>query len=274
MERVPKTSRDASCWLVRKMAERWRLLDTGLNDAFYNMALDEAIAIARSKNLVPNTIRFFRWDPSAVSIGYFQSMEEEVDIKACDEGGIDYVRRRTGGGAVYHDRDGELTYSIIMNEDHRLISRDFQETYRTLCSGLVFGLRLLGVPAEFKPINDIVALGKKISGNAQTRGMNVVHQHGTILRKIDPALMFTVLKVPSEKIRDKMIKSVEERVTSVNSVLGRDVSFKELKDALIRGFESSFKVELIPGEITDFEEETAQRLKAEKYASREWNFRR
>jgi len=256
------------------MGEKWRLLDTDLNDAFYNMALDEAIAIARSKNLVPNTLRFFRWSPSAVSIGYFQSMEEEVDIKACDEMGIDYVRRRTGGGAVYHDRDGELTYSIIVNEDHRLISRDFQETYRTLCSGLVSGLRRLGVPAEFKPINDIVAQGKKISGNAQTRGMNVVHQHGTILRKVDPALMFKVLKVPSEKIRDKLIKSVEERVTSINAVLGREVSFQELKDALINGFEDSFEVEFTPGSITDFEENLAQRLKAEKYATREWNFRR
>jgi len=256
------------------MSEKWRLLDTGLNDAFYNMALDEAIAVARSKNLVPNTLRFFRWSPSAVSIGYFQSMEEEVDIKACDEMGINYVRRRTGGGAVYHDREGELTYSIIMNENHRLISRDFQETYRTLCSGLVSGLRRLGVPAEFKPINDIIAQGKKISGNAQTRGMNVVHQHGTILRRVEPALMFKVLKVPSEKIRDKLIKSVEERVTSINDVLGREVSFQELKDALINGFKDSFRVEFTLGSITDFEENLAQRLKAEKYATREWNFKR
>jgi len=256
------------------MSEKWRLLDTGLNDAFYNMALDEAIVIARLKNLVPNTIRFFRWSPSAVSIGYFQSMEEEVDIKACDEMGIDYIRRRTGGGAVYHDTEGELTYSIIVDENHRLISRDFQETYRTLCSGLVLGLRQLGVPAEFKPINDIVARGKKISGNAQTRGMSIVHQHGTILRKVDPALMFKVLKVPSEKIRDKLIRSVEERVTSINDVLGRDVSFRELKDALIKGFEDSFGIKLMLGSIMDFEEDVAQRLKVEKYASRKWNFRR
>ncbi|MCD6324905.1 lipoate--protein ligase family protein [Candidatus Bathyarchaeota archaeon] len=256
------------------MSEKWRLLDTGLNDAFYNMALDEAIVIARSKNLVPNTIRFFRWSPSAVSIGYFQSMEEEVDIKACDEMGIDYIRRRTGGGAVYHDTEGELTYSIIVDENHRLISRDFQETYRTLCSGLVLGLRQLGVPAEFKPINDIVARGKKISGNAQTRGMSIVHQHGTILRKVDPALMFKVLKVPSEKIRDKLIRSVEERVTSINDVLRRDVSFRELKDALIKGFEDSFGIKLMLGSIMDFEEDVAQRLKVEKYASRKWNFRR
>ena len=256
------------------MVEKWRLLDTGLRDAFYNMALDEAIAIARSKKLVPNTLRFFRWETSAVSIGYFQSMEEEVDIEACNRLGIDYVRRRTGGGAVYHDRDGELTYSLIVNEDHPLISRDFQKTYETLCSGIVRGLRALGVPAEFKPINDIIVDGKKISGNAQTRSMNVVHQHGTILRDVNPTLMFTVLKVPSEKIRDKMIKSVKERVTSVKNYLKREVRFEELKNALIRGFEETFNIKLVPGEVTDFEEQTAIKLKMEKYSTREWNFKR
>jgi len=256
------------------MVEVWRLLDTGLHDAFYNMALDEAIAVAKSKNLVPNTLRFFRWEPSAVSIGYFQSMEEEVDIAACDQRGVGYVRRRTGGGAVYHDRDGELTYSLIMNEDHRLISRDFQQTYEVLCSGLVSGLGLLGIPAEFKPINDIVVEGRKMSGNAQTRGMNVVHQHGTILREVDPSLMFMVLKVPSEKIRDKLIKSVEERVTSIDKFLRREVGFEELKAALTRGFEGSFKVKLELGQTLKFEEELAEKLRAEKYASKEWNFKR
>jgi lipoate-protein ligase A len=256
------------------MIEEWRLLDTGLHDAFYNMALDEAIAVARSRNLVPNTLRFFRWEPSAVSIGYFQSMEEEVDTKACDTKGIFYVRRRTGGGAVYHDRDGELTYSLIINQEHRLISKDFQETYKTLCSGLVHGLRILGIQAEFKPINDIVAKGRKISGNAQTRGMNVVHQHGTILLKVDPSLMFKVLKVPNEKIRDKLIKSVEERVTSLDRLLGKDVSFEELKKVLIKGFEESFKIRLTPGTLTKLEKQKTEELKIKKYATREWNFKR
>jgi lipoate-protein ligase A len=256
------------------MSEKWRLLDTGPRDAFYNMALDEAIVVARSRNLVPNTLRFFRWNPSAVSIGYFQSMEEEVDTSTCDVKGIDYVRRKTGGGAVYHDRGGELTYSLIVNQDHRLISSDFQETYGTLCSGLVKGLRLLGIPAEFKPINDIIAHGKKVSGNAQTRGMNVVHQHGTILREVDPSLMFTVLKVPNEKIRDKLIKSVEERVTSVNKLLKRKLGFEELQRALIKGLEESYEVTLVPETTTKFEEQLAAELKAEKYAAREWNFKR
>ncbi len=256
------------------MVEEWRLLDTGLHDAFHNMALDEAIAIARSKNLVPNTLRFFRWEPSAVSIGYFQSMEEEIDIAACDERGVDYVRRRTGGGAVYHDREGELTYSLMANQDHRLISRGFQETYEILCSGLVLGLNLLGIPAEFKPINDIVVEGKKISGNAQTRRMDVVHQHGTILREVDPSIMFKLLKVPNEKIRDKLIKSVQERVTSINVFLRREVSFQELKEVLIYGFQDALKIKLVPGDLLKSEKELAGRLETEKYATREWNFKR
>ena len=256
------------------MIEEWRFLDTGLHSAFYNMALDEAIAVARSKNLVPNTLRFFRWEPSAVSIGYFQSMGEEVDTAACDEKGVGYVRRRTGGGAVYHDMEGELTYSLIVDQDHRLISRDFQETYQTLCSGLVLGLSLLGIPAEFKPINDIIVEGKKISGNAQTRGMNVVHQHGTVLREVDPSIMFSLLKVPNEKIRDKLIRSVEERVTSINKFLGREVPFKELKEALIYGFQDALKVKLVSGDLLEAEELLASKLEAEKYATKEWIFKR
>jgi lipoate-protein ligase A len=256
------------------MIEEWRLLDTGLHDAFYNMALDEAIARARAKNLIPNTIRFFRWRPSAVSIGYFQSMEEEVDIAACNKTNVDYIRRITGGGAVYHDENGELTYSIIMNENHRLISRDFQETYRVLCSGLVLGLNLLGIPAEFKPINDIVVDGKKISGNAQTRRMRGVHQHGTILRRVDPALMFSLLKVPSEKVRDKMIKTVNERVTSIERYLATQVTFNELKKALINGFQRTLRIRLVEGHPTDFEKKMASKLVEEKYASKDWNFRK
>jgi lipoate-protein ligase A len=138
----------------------------------------------------------------------------------------------------------------------------------------VSGLRFLGVQAEFKPINDIVVGGKKVSGNAQTRGVNVVHQHGTILLKVDPSLMFAVLKVPNEKIRDKLIKSVEERVTSLHGLLKREVSFDELKEALVKGFEVSFKITLVQGALTEFEEQKAAELKTEKYAKRGWNFKR
>jgi lipoate-protein ligase A len=256
------------------VTEKWRFLDTGAHDAFYNMALDEAITTARAKNMVPNTVRFYRWTPSAVSIGYFQSLEDEVNVAECDSKGVHYVRRRTGGGAVYHDEYGELTYSITLSEKHKLVSSDIQRTYESLCSGLIEGFKFLKIPAKFKPINDVLVDSKKISGNAQTRNMGVVLQHGTILVEVNPTVMFNLLKVPSEKIRDKLIKNVEERVTSVNSYLARKVEFSELKEAFRKGLEKTFSIRLVLGRTIDFEEKLAEKLRTEKYASNRWNFKR
>ena len=100
------------------MVEEWRIMGLDVNDAFMNMAIDEAICRLRSKQKSPNTMRLYRWKPSAVSIGYFQILEEEVDIDACKRLGVDIVRRMTGGGAVYHSYEGEVTYSVIVNQDH------------------------------------------------------------------------------------------------------------------------------------------------------------
>lgn len=249
--------------------EKWRLLLRGSRNAFSNMALDEAIM----RILPQNTISFYGWEPSAISIGYFQSMEEEVDTEACRRYGIDCVRRVTGGGAVYHDSQGEITYSIIVPEEHEKIPHSILESYNVLCGGIVNGLRTLGLNAEFKPVNDIVVNGKKISGNAHTRRNKRILQHGTILCDVNPKLMFSVLKVPDEKIRDKMIKTVEERVTSIKKELG-DVDKNKVVDALITGFENVLGVELVKGNITKEELLLAEELKECKYGTKEWNFKR
>ncbi len=257
-----------------KYSERWRLLGLSENDAHMNMAIDEAIARCLANGEAPNTIRFYRWNPSAVSIGYFQSMSEEVNLDLCREMQIDVVRRNTGGGAVYHDHNGEITYSVIVDLNYPRISSDIVESYKTVCKGLVIGLRKLGVEAEFKPINDIVVGGKKISGNAQTRRLGVLLQHGTVLIDANISKMFKVLKISDEKISDKMIKAAEDRVTNLKKLLMRDVSFKEVFHALKWGLERTLDIALEEGDLTDKEQRLALQLKREKYLDKSWNFKR
>lgn len=252
------------------MVEEWRILGLSVNDAYMNMAIDEAICRLRSEGKSPNTIRLYRWKPSAVSIGYFQVLEQEVDLDACNRLGVDVVRRMTGGGAVYHSYEGEVTYSVIVNQDHPKIPNDILKSYEVICGGIVMAMGELGIKAEFKPINDIDVNGKKISGNAQTRRWNVVVQHGTILLDTDIKTMFTVLKVSKEKISDKLIKSAEERVTTIRRELGRRVSFKEASDALKESFPKVFDVELVEGKLSREEKELATRLRKEKYSTNEW----
>ena len=143
------------------------------------MAVDEAIAAGIAAGTSPPTIRFYTWKPCAVTIGYFQCLRDEVDREACSSKGIDVVRRRTGGGAVYHDEHGEITYSVIAPESY--FSKDIRASYREICGGIIGGLGRLGIAAEFRPINDVVVNGRKISGSAQTRRQGILTQHGTVL---------------------------------------------------------------------------------------------
>ncbi|UCH04692.1 MAG: lipoate--protein ligase family protein [Candidatus Thorarchaeota archaeon] len=254
--------------------EKIRFLDLSVQNAHNNMAIDEAIMRSLKEEKVPPTLRLYRWDPSAVSIGTFQGMKEEVDLEYCGKNDIDYIRRITGGGAVYHDFNGEITYSIILPQRHRLAPDDILESYGVLCSGVVKGLEHLGIDAQFKPINDIVAGGKKISGNAQTRRHSCVLQHGTTLLDLDVEVMFSILRVPQEKISDKMIADVKERVTSIRDLLGRQVGMDELREALVAGFSEALNLELVPGELTDVEMNLAASLVYEKYGTDEWNLSR
>lgn len=253
--------------------EEWRFLDMDASDACTNMAIDEAILLGVAHGYSKNTIRFFRWKPSAVSIGYFQSIKDEVDLKECRRLGVDVVRRITGGGAVYHDYEGELTYSIVLPETHKIIPNDLIESFKVLCRGIIIGLNRLGVKVEFAPINDLVIGRKKISGNAQTRKHGVILQHGTILLKTNPEKIFRVLKVSKEKISDKLIKSFHERVTNITRELGREVDLGEVNEALKKGFEEALNIKLIKGELNSFELEKVRELRL-KYSSEWWNFQR
>ncbi|MEM4332345.1 MAG: biotin/lipoate A/B protein ligase family protein [Candidatus Micrarchaeia archaeon] len=247
---------------------KWRVIQLTEHDAALNMALDEAVCRAISRGASPPTIRFYTWSPSAVSIGYFQEIEREVDINYCTQNGINFVRRRTGGGAVYHDSKGELTYSVLAPEN--MFPKDIIASYKIICNWIIEGLAGVGIHAEFKPINDIVTSGRKISGNAQTRRDGILQQHGTILYGLDAETMFRCLKVPDTKIRDKMIQSAKERVTSIRELTGDSVSFDALYasvlDAFCAGKEFSF------GTFTQEELADAYWLAKSKYSSRDWNF--
>jgi lipoate-protein ligase A len=248
----------------------WRLIPLEIRNAALNMAVDEAVLHTVSKGKSPSTIRFYRWNPSAVSLGYFQSLKDEVDSKACKRLGVDIVRRITGGGAVYHDFDGEITYSIIAKEQNYRIPSDIIKSYMKICTGVVKGLEKIGLKAEFKPINDVVVNGRKISGNAQTRRMGCVLQHGTILYDLNVNKMFTVLKVGGTKISDKDLKKVEERVTSIKRELIKPIVMNEVYDAFVLGFQEALEIEFKSGNLTSKEVKIACRISESRYNDPSW----
>jgi lipoate-protein ligase A len=247
---------------------RWRVIGLEAHDAYYNMAADEAIGEAVRSGSADPTMRFYTWGPSAVSIGHFQSMREEVDLERCRELGIDCVRRKTGGGAVYHDAAGELTYSVIARED--MFPGNIIESYSVICGWIIAALAKLNVAAAFAPINDIVVDGKKISGNAQSRQGGILTQHGTILYDLNLETMFSVLNVSREKISDKLIKSAKERVTRVLDYA--DASRAELYRALLGSFTEG--KDYHSGSLSGDELRRAAELAHTVYRTDAWNLMR
>lgn len=254
------------------MTEKWRLLKTGYKNAYENMAIDYAILVANSKNLVPPTVRFYGWNPAAISIGYFQSLLDEIDLDKCNELNVDYVRRITGGGAVFHE--DELTYSIVISESQPFITKNILESYGRICGAIIKGLNNLGIDSEYMPINDIMSNGKKISGNAQTRKIKTLLQHGTILMDVDVEKMFSVLNVPNEKIKDKLISNVKDRVTSIKHILGKDISFNKIENSMKIGFEEEFDIYLEEGTLIDEELVLTKKFESEYFSTDSWNYKR
>lgn len=255
----------------------FRLLQTGHKSAAFNMALDEVLTERISAGLSKPSLRFYGWQPAAVSIGYFQSMEAEVDLQKCKEMNVDVVRRQTGGGAVLHDQ--EVTYSIHIPLELNLVPQKILDSYERICNGIIRGLANLdyglGLEAKFVPLNDIIVGGQKISGNAQTRKRGVLLQHGTILKGVDVDKMFELLKVPDEKMKGKLIESIKQRVTSIDLHTEAKLSWQDIVDTLILGFKQEFsEVDFVEESLTEEEIADIEKLAAEKYSTKNWNYQR
>ncbi len=241
-------------------------------DPYMNLAIEEAIVRARSAEIIEDdTLRLWR-NKNAVVIGYFQVAEEEVDLRKTSELRIPVVRRFTGGGAVYHDL-GNLNYAITVKPKDK--SPDIiNDVYGSLLKGVLIALEKIGVKPCIENINDIVVGDKKISGTAASVRWNTLFLHGSLLVSTDLSILASVLKVPLKKLLDKKIKDVKYRVTRLQDILGRGVTYRELIESFIQGYSELLHAEPYIDMISKEELEIASILYRERYTKKEWNLGR
>jgi lipoate-protein ligase A len=274
---------------------KWRVIDTGIAAAATNMAIDEAIMLAHAAGDAPPTLRFYGWEPAAVSIGYFQQAEKDIDIDACAAAGVSVVRRLTGGRAVLHDM--ELTYSIVVKDAEPAIPSAVIASYGHFSTGLLAGLRLLGINAEMSlsrhaygrnrgnqvssaacfdtPSNyEVTYDGRKLVGSAQVRKHGVILQHGSVLLRFSAQKATAVLKLSSSETRTALEKKLETRVIAVEEILQRSVTYEEVAAAVATALGPALGIELQKQGLMEGEKETASRLVSEKYSRDSWNLMR
>jgi len=251
--------------------KEWRLLDTGVRTGAENMALDETILQAMEKRQITNTLRFLQFYPKVFLVGFHQNIEDEIRVDYCENNGIDINRRISGGGAILLD-ESQLGWECIVSTDSYNFPRDINELNKMICQGAILALNNLGINAAFRPRNDIEVKGRKISGTGGTGSKESFLFQGTLLIDFDVETMVKGLKILDEKILDKNIVSVRERVTCVKWELGYVPPLEEIKFEVKKGFEEVFGIKIVENGLTEYEEKTF-REKLNYFKSDDWIYK-
>lgn len=269
---------------------RWRVLVTGKNDPFYNMALDEAIYLQVTQDASLPTIRFYDWQPASFSCGFNQKIEEELSFELLNKSPYGFVRRPTGGRMVLHE--DEVTYSVVSPLKERM-SGNVSHTYLRIGEALLTGLKVLNIEAELsrgvlsrqeqvQSANpcftsssrfEITYKKKKIVGSAQTRNQKAFLQHGSILMSHNQRKVADFMPFKSEDDRLRIASLLERRTISLRSILNRKLTFTEVTEKMIEGFKKSwYDDEFVVGDSpTPEETEKCTELIRKKYSTKEWN---
>lgn len=274
---------------------KWGFIDSGERSPAFNMALDEALLDWHSEGSIPPIIRFYGWNPSTLSVGYFQKVEKEIEMEAVKAHGLGFVRRPTGGRGVLHEH--ELTYSVIVSEEYPDMPKTVTEAYRVISEGILKGFHHLGLEAYFavpqtaaerdslkNPRSavcfdapswyELVVEGRKVAGSAQTRQKGVILQHGSILLDLDEDKLFSLFKYSSERVKDRMQKAFKNKAVAINEISSRRITIQEAKEAFHLGFQEGLNIELVPYTLSSKQLQYVEQLAAEKYDTDEWNFKR
>ena len=266
---------------VKQMTTIWRLIDSGLCAASYNMALDEAISVNVRRGGSPPTLRLYGWEMTSVSLGSFQKITS-IDLEYCTNNKIPVVRRPTGGRGILHG--DELTYSFS-SKNNGDFSGSLLETYRKLSIAFSAALHSIGLrttmkmvresgrnltrsPLCFKSISygEISLDDKKLIGSAQKRWSDGFLQQGSIpydIRDEETIRIFNL--APSLYVNDGII--------CLNRLIP-DLSHNRFKKAIKEAFEETFNIRLVRSEVSQEEHFLAKELEARKYLAPEWNLQR
>jgi lipoate---protein ligase len=243
----------------------WSLIPQTARPPLINMALDEVLTLRVGRGERPPTVRVWGWSGKCVVLGRFQSVKNEVDEAALLANGVELVRRISGGGAMFIEPEGAITWSIYAPE--AIVARmTFPESYAFFDGWVVDALRELGVDAWYQPLNDITSTGGKVGGAAQARRGGAVLHHTTMAYQMNVPLMLQVLRIGKEKLSDKGVTSAEKRVGPLRQQT--ELPRETIISHMVGHFRDRYG--LTDGDVTTDELAEAEELARSRLGRREW----
>ncbi|UOE60012.1 lipoate--protein ligase [Priestia filamentosa] len=236
--------------------------NNNITDPRINLAIEEYIL--KHLDIEETYLLFYINEPSII-IGKNQNTIEEINTKYVEEQGLHVVRRLSGGGAVYHDL-GNLNFSFITKDDGESF-----HNFKKFTEPVIQALEKLGVDAELSGRNDIIAKGRKISGNAQFSTKGCMFSHGTLLLDSEIENVVSALKVKKDKIESKGIKSIRSRVANISEFLEQKLTTEEFKQLILNYiFDGEENIQRY--ELTEEDWKKINEISKERYQNWDWNY--
>ncbi|HHU19083.1 MAG TPA: lipoate--protein ligase [Bacilli bacterium] len=236
----------------------------GITDPYINLAIEEYVLNNFGEE--DTYLLFYVNDPSII-IGRNQNTIEEINTKYVEDNNIKVVRRLSGGGAVYHDQ-GNLNFSFITKDDG-----DSFHNFAKFTDPMVEALNALNVPAALVGRNDLVADGRKISGNAQFTTRGRMFSHGTLMLDSEIEHVVSALNVNAEKIKSKGIKSIRSRVANIVEFLDEKITMDEFKEHILKFLFDVEDIKDVPQyKLTEEDWANIHKISEERYQKWEWNY--
>ncbi len=235
----------------------------GITDPRINLAIEEYVL--KNMDIEKDDFLLFYINQPSIIIGKNQNTIEEINTDYVEENDVIVVRRLSGGGAVYHDL-GNLNFSFLTKDDGNSF-----HNYKKFTQPVVDALGKLGVQAELSGRNDILAEGRKVSGNAQFATKGRMFSHGTLMFDTEIDAVVSALKVKKDKIESKGIKSVRSRVANISEFLKEPMTIEAFRMEILKSiFGGEDKIQYY--ELTEQDWENIRKLSAERYQKWEWNY--
>ncbi|MGA1843126.1 MAG: biotin/lipoate A/B protein ligase family protein [bacterium] len=264
----------------------WRMIDTGTGGPSENMALAEVMLQGCLEGKSQPGLHWYTWSAPAVTLGYFQDVEETVNRDACRTMGVRVVRRITGGRAVVHHRD--LSFSLVFPSNSDMIPAGIRGSYRTIAQGFVEGLNSLGIKAYLADVwdagslerqkrrlqpacfltrisSEILVSGRKVIGFAQKRVGGWILMQGTILMGVERSLWKELLRYPEYMDAAGIRIKLAAGMAALSEVAGREIRVRDLEDAVFNGLSAIIGIEFERQRLSVDEQAAAASLCADRY---------
>jgi lipoate-protein ligase A len=252
--------------------EEWRLIFEKDTSSAYGLAVDDALMRSVAHEGAPPTLHMYNFVP-AVILGRYQDLASSIDTRVCEELGYEYNRRHTGGGTVLMGPH-QVAFGFAIGLEHPKIEKRIRHIFPQLSEIIGRGLGKIGVESGFRPKNDIEVRGRKLAGlSASLEERNTLFFHMSLLVDFDVPVMLRLLRIPVEKISDKIVGCFQKRMTTVREECGRDVSLREVQDLIVHEFAEAFGIRFVEtgfDDLSPFEKTMTRRLEKERYGSNDW----